>query len=361
MSTNILNGDLDTLENIIVDVNSYSLSARKHEEILDEIDNMVKKSDILKKELTDEVNSKLHSGEKAICEGYDKTLKDEKAKLKSVKVEREKAKEAGMRDRIHDETIDLKKANEELIRKRKEMFKADKVPSFCSNKLFYAFIYPQSFSDYIIFLAIMFGIFAVIPELLAVFTPIHAWGIILYECIVAIFGITIFRGIRNVTLLKHYEVIKKGRKIADEIESNKGIINKIKKGIRSDTSETMYNLGEFDDEIDAVSADIRKTEAEKASALEDFNKNVRPQIIKSIEDVRKPAIETLLGDIKNKRAEADNLAAELKAKRAFISSNYEAYLGQDFVTIPQLKRLEQIMRNGDAKTIGGAIDVYNNI
>ena len=162
-------------------------------------------------------------------------------------------------------------------------------------------------------------------------------------------------------LLKHYEVIKKGRKIADEIESNKGIINKIKKGIRSDTSETMYNLGEFDDEIDAVSADIRKTEAERASALEDFNKNVRPQIIKSIEDVRKPAIETLLGDIKNKRAEADNLAAELKAKRAFISSNYEAYLGQDFVTIPQLKRLEQIMRNGDAKTIGGAIDVYNNI
>ena len=96
MSTNILNGDLDTLENIIVDVNSYSLSARKHEEILDEIDNMVKKSDILKKELTDEVNSKLHSGEKAICEGYDKTLKDEKAKLKSVKVEREKAKEAEM-------------------------------------------------------------------------------------------------------------------------------------------------------------------------------------------------------------------------------------------------------------------------
>ena len=207
----------------------------------------------------------------------------------------------------------------------------------------------------------MFGVFAVIPELLAVFTPIHAWGIILYECIVAIFGITIFRGIRNVTLLKHYEVIKKGRKIADEIESNKGIINKIKKGIRSDTSETMYNLGEFDDEIDAVSADIRKTEAERASALEDFNKNVRPQIIKSIEDVRKPAIETLLEDIKNKRAEADNLAAELKAKRAFISSNYEAYLGQDFVTIPQLKRLEQIMRNGDAKTIGGAIDVYNNI
>ena len=155
--------------------------------------------------------------------------------------------------------------------------------------------------------------------------------------------------------------MKKGRKIADEIESNKGIINKIKKGIRSDTSETMYNLGEFDDEIDAVSADIRKTEAERASALEDFNKNVRPQIIKSIEDVRKPAIETLLEDIKNKRAEADNLAAELKAKRAFISSNYEAYLGQDFVTIPQLKRLEQIMRNGDAKTIGGAIDVYNNI
>ena len=101
--------------------------------------------------------------------------------------------------------------------------------------------------------------------------------------------------------------------------------------------------------------------SERASALEDFNKNVRPQIIKSIEDVRKPAIETLLEDIKNKRAEADNLAAELKAKRAFISSNYEAYLGQDFVTIPQLKRLEQIMRNGDAKTIGGAIDVYNNI
>ncbi len=93
MSTNILNGDLDTLENIIVDVNSYSLSARKHEEILDEIDNMVKKSDVLKKkELTDEVNSKLQSGEKAICEGYDKTLKDEKAKLKSVKAERKRLK-----------------------------------------------------------------------------------------------------------------------------------------------------------------------------------------------------------------------------------------------------------------------------
>lgn len=361
MSNNILNGDLNTLENIIVDVNTYSLSARRHEEILDEIDTMVKKSEALKKELADEVNSKVQSGEKAICEGYDRTIKDERAKLKSVKAEREKAKEAGMRDRIYDETIDIKKSNDELIRKRKEMFKADKVPPFCSNKLFYAFIYPQSFTDYILFFAIMIGIFAVLPYILVLFTSIQTWGIVTYESITAILGVTVFRIIRNATLLKHYDVIKKGRKITDEINYNKGIINKIKKGIKSDTSETMYNLGEFDDEIDAVSVSIRNTEAERAAALEDFEKNAKPEIIKNIEEVRKPAIETLLEDIKKKRAEADNIASELKTRRAFISSNYEAYLGQDFVTIPQLKRLEQIMRNGDAKTIGGAIDVYNNI
>ena len=47
MSNNILNGDLNTLENIIVDVNTYSLSARRHEEILDEIEEALREKHYL--------------------------------------------------------------------------------------------------------------------------------------------------------------------------------------------------------------------------------------------------------------------------------------------------------------------------
>ena len=50
---------------------------------------------------------------------------------------------------------------------------------------------------------------------------------------------------------------------------------------------------------------------------------------------------------------AENLKLEnlIKEQRIYISSNYEAYLGKEYVTVEKLTELKQVMISGGAATV----------
>jgi hypothetical protein len=57
---------------------------------------------------------------------------------------------------------------------------------------------------------------------------------------------------------------------------------------------------------------------------------------------------------------AENLKLEnlIKEQRIYISSNYEAYLGKEYVTVEKLTELKQVMISGGAATVAQALAVY---
>lgn len=65
-------------------------------------------------------------------------------------------------------------------------------------------------------------------------------------------------------------------------------------------------------------------------------------------------------ELQKKKAEYDDLDDLVKKQRIYISSNYEAYLGKDFMSMDKLSELNQIMKSDSADTIAQALAVYNN-
>ena len=65
-------------------------------------------------------------------------------------------------------------------------------------------------------------------------------------------------------------------------------------------------------------------------------------------------------ELQKKKAEYYDLDDLVKKQRIYISSNYEAYLGKDFMSMDKLSELNQIMKSDSADTIAQALAVYNN-
>ena len=113
----------------------------------------------------------------------------------------------------------------------------------------------------------------------------------------------------------------------------------------------MYGLESFDSQIKALYDDIAEIEDEKQSALEDFEKNTKADIISEINERYADKICNMETELEKKKVEYDELDDLVKKQRIYISSNYEAYLG---------KELNSIMKSDSADTIAQALAVYNN-
>ena len=79
---------------------------------------------------------------------------------------------------------------------------------------------------------------------------------------------------------------------------------------------------------------------------------LEPKNILRSEEVQKATIDAL-----HEYMKLDDL---IKQQRIYISSNYEAYLGKEFVNVQRLTELDNIISSGEAQTISQAMAVYKN-
>ena len=106
----------------------------------------------------------------------------------------------------------------------------------------------------------------------------------------------------------------------------------------------VYNAGEYMD----------------LSLLEDFEKNTKADIISEINERYADKICNMETELEKKKVEYDELDDLVKKQRIYISSNYEAYLGKEFINVDKLSELNSIMKSDSADTIAQALAVYNN-
>ena len=177
-----------------------------------------------------------------------------------------------------------------------------------------------------------------------------------FVVVVAVF--LIYKLIENQTKHKHKEALISIRSLRDQMDSNNRQIKKIAKAIRKDKNEEMYNLGDYDTKLQDLENDIAIITQNKADALKVFDETTKAAIVEEIENREMPRIEELeqkYNEIAARHAELEDTVKQLGIK---LSTEYESYVDKSFSDVAKIDELIAFMENGQAATIGDAIQAY---
>lgn len=355
---NILAGDVSVLDQMMNDLNVHKETIERLGRLSESIQDITKNVEDAGRAVQQEIDSRIKDSTDAICAGFDKTIAGDREKLKDVQNKREKAKLAGVKERIAGETAYIRKQNDVLKNQIKDSFAQENIPMFCNSRIYIALYRTRKLTDVFIYLLVIAAVYAAVPFVLSIIPEFPLWGMILYYVIVILIQSFVNKMIVEKTIVRHAETIDKARKLKEEIYSNHKKIRKIARNIKSDNNEEMYGLEEFDAKISELREDMKRIEQEKEKALEDFDKTVKADIIAEIHGRENERINAMKSELEKKSAEHLRLDNLVKEQRIYISSNYEAYLGKEYVTMERLTELKQIMTTGAADTVAQALAVY---
>ena len=167
-----------------------------------------------KKAVTDSVNQTIKKRRSEIDTSYDKEIAKGQERLKKARTQREKAKNKGMKERIAEETSELREHNRDLQIQMKTMFQKDKVPVFCRTTFYYSLYYARGLKERLIgfitflicFLALPCGVYFLLPDR-------KIWYLVLvYFADIIIFG-GLYVAIGNRSSSRYHDALKQGREI----------------------------------------------------------------------------------------------------------------------------------------------------
>ncbi|MBE7718376.1 MAG: hypothetical protein E7243_02485 [Lacrimispora celerecrescens] len=315
-----------------------------------------------RKAVTDAISLTVKKRIEEINDTYDKEIAREQDRLKRVRGKREKAKTQGVKERIEEETAELKGNNRELMLQMKSVFQQDRVPGFCKKGWYYALYFPRGFSEFFVLLLNVFLFFLVIPcgvyLLLPEKSPFYLMGI--YFAAILFFG-GIYILINNFTKVKHQSALRKGRSIRDLIKTNKRKIRVIIRSIKRDRDEAVYNLEKYDDEIARIEQDLADIADKKREALNTFDRVTRTILSDEIAGNSREKIAKLENDFEAAAANAKEAEVRVKEQTLFINDNYASYVGKEFMVPERLDELADMIRMGKASTISEAITLYKSL
>lgn len=357
---NILAGGAAVLEQVISDIREHNEKKERLDKLADTKRDLCRNLESAEKEIKDEIESKIKSAVESICAGYNKSIDADRLKLKEVQGQRDKAKVAGVKERIGKETQQLHKENADLKSQVREAFNLEGIPMYCNSRLFFALFQTRDVFDFVIYILFLIALYAAIPFALSLIPGVPEYALIIYYFIVAVTNISAMKIIYNRTLVKHSKTISDARATHRKMVDNKKRIKRIARGIRKDKNEDMYGLESFDYSINELHDHIRKIEEDKAKALDEFEKTAKPDIVSEVEGRNKNRITIMRSEIAKKEEEMLKLDTLIKEQRIYISSNYEAYLGKEFMNLDKLQELYSYMKSGIADTVSQALAVYKD-
>ena len=331
-------------------------------QLADEEEHQEQELETANRAVADAVNQTVKKRLDEINSSYDKEIAKGQERLKKARAKREKAKNKGMKERIAEETSELREHNRELKLQMKTAFQQDRVPRFCKSTWYYSLYFTRGFSEFLIllvtilicFLAVPWGIYMLLPQK----SNYYLAGI--YFVAVVVFG-GLYILINNKTKVRHQETLKQGRKIRDLMRTNDKKIRVITSAIRRDRDEAVYDLEKYDDEIAQIEQDLADITSKKKEALNTFEKVTKTIISDEIAGGSREKIERLEADLRRASDEAKEAEVKVKEQTLFITDNYESYLGTEFMVPEKLDELADFIRLGKAATISEAEALYKSV
>lgn len=310
-----------------------------------------------KKAVADSIQSTIKKRTDALNSSYDQEISKGQERLKRARAKREKAKSQGVKERIVEETAELREENRELNLQLKTLFQQNHVPGFCKSGWFYALYLPRWFGEFvklfaailICFLAVPYGAYLLVGQKKTLFLAA------IYFITVLFFG-GLYVLLGNKTKMKHLETLKKGRMIKDQIHANRKKIKVITHTIQKDRNEAVYNLQVFDDEIAQIEQELSVTAGKKKDALNTFETVTKNIIADEIANNSKAKIESMEADLDVLQRRLKEVESARNEKSLYVTERYEPYLGKEFMTPARLDQLLDLISKGGAGNLSEAME-----
>lgn len=315
-----------------------------------------------RKTVSEEIKQTVKMRRDEINSSYDKEIDKAQERLKKVRGKREKAKTAGIKERIANETAAFEDENRDLQVQMKTLTKRGHAPWYCRTRLYYSLYFPRHLKEYgilllyilICFLAVPCGSYLLIPE----HKPLYLAGIYLADVLV-FGGSYIFIG--NHTKLLYMETLREGRQILDQIYANNRKISVITSTIRKDRNESLYNLEKYDDEISQLQQELNEVAAQKKDALNTFENVTKVILADEIEHNHQNTVDQLEEEYKQVNIELKDAVQQVKTRRLYVTDHYGVHLGNEFLDSLKIAELCTIVQNGQAVNVSEAIAAHKRL
>lgn len=314
-----------------------------------------------KKAVTDSVNQTIKKRRSEIDTSYDKEIAKGQERLKKARTQREKAKNKGMKERIAEETSELREHNRDLQIQMKTMFQKDKVPVFCRTTFYYSLYYARGLKERLIgfitflicFLALPCGVYFLLPDR-------KIWYLVLvYFADIIIFG-GLYVTIGNRSRSRYHDALKQGREIRNLLSSNEKKIKVIVHSIEKDGNEDIYDLEKYDDEIACAQQELSDIAAKKKDAISSFENVTRNIIADEIEGNHRAEIEEKEQKLQEVNDSLAQLESSIRQQNIHITDTFGPYLGKEYLNTDKLLGLSKLIQSGTASNITEAIEMDKN-
>lgn len=358
---NILGGDIDDLKELRTLLENQAMIENNIIGMQLEKQKLEKEFQAEEKAMFEEIAFTVNKRRNIVVTPHDAELAKLSDKLKRVKNEKNKEKNEKIGMRIKEETKDLVLENKEIKEEYRSKMRKDGVSSMWDNKLFMSLFYPCTPVEMLILMvslvAIVIGIPALICNVLGNLHFVLKTIIVLaYAFIMICFLFFMYRFAR-VDYIDTFHYTRDRRKC---IENNKQRIREIKKKIKHDKDETQYELGRYDEDIASINSDIEEYQARKEKDLKEFEEKTRVDIENDIKNKSEPSI----NDKKSRAIELAQKISEYEEHRKEcainLSTQYEAYLGSEFMNVEQIDKLIQVMQEKGIATVSEAVHEMKN-
>ena len=364
---NVFNEDVGYLKAAYEDLLTLDRMKKSVEKLQEE--ERVNKRSIaaMEKSIHDEIEKTIKEREEEIHRIYNKEIEVHKEKIKKIQQQREKKKNKKMNERVAEETADIREENRRLVTEIQTVFRKNHVPSFCNSKIYYSLFMTRGIIEilelFLTFVVCFFGVPAVIcfigkETFLANSKMPYFFYLLIFTICMFLFFV-IYVVILNTTKVKHRDTLQEGRTVKDKIKANHKKIKAITNAVTKDKDESQYGLHEYDEQIAELNKLLDDIAKQKQEALTDFENSKKKIVIEEIKKRRNDALMIL----KNKQKEIEEQRSlgeqAIKEQNLIINKKYEVYLGKDYMSIPILDDLIQIMEAGDADTVSEAIAYYD--
>lgn len=360
MDGNILSGGVEELNKVktsLINLNNYKM---ENDNLALEEARLEKSIQNKEKAISEEIASTVKKRKEEIENTYDEQIVKTQSRSKKVRMKKEKSKNAKVSERIEIETADLKDEYKQMSLECKKIFKQDKVPSFCNTKLFYELFMPKGLKDYLIILFCLLLILVAIPcSIYFLLLPQEktSYLILIYFVTVVLFG-GIYKVVENKTKIKHRDAIQQVHIIRNKMILNKKKRKRIEKKILNDKDESQYGLDKYNEELQELEKEVNIISNQKKEALETFENTTKTVIVEEIKARNEEELSNLKQEYDKVYTKAKTTEENIKSLSIEIASNYEAYLGKEFMSMGMLDQLIELMTENQLETISEAIAEY---
>lgn len=312
-----------------------------------------------KKAVEDSVNATVKKRKEELQASYDTEIAKVQDSIRKTRAKREKAKQQGMKERIREQTAPLAAENKEMKSRIRESFKQNHIPVICNTTMYYSLFFPRTLREVLVmfitfavcFLGIPVGVYWLIPE----HKTLHI--IIIYVAAVLVFGGT-YLLVGRLTRERHKEAILEAQRIRRSMEKNKRKMRSQVRSIRREKTDEHYDLGAFDTEISAREQEKAELLEKKEEAMAYFGSTTKPAITEEIVSARRDHISAMEAEHQQTSADLAETEEYIKNAGLKLSSDFEAFIGKDFMQEDKLEALIRILKKGQAANITAAKAFY---